>query len=180
VSNSVERRSALKDNEIAWFERMLEIREFEKQTNLLFASGAIRGTTHLCVGQEALAVGIASVLNKDDVVAATIAGIEKDEANGEIFNVGLGEAIDVLTVANTLIKAYGSNSKITVSNNYRLGDIRHNYADLTKIKTKLGFLPTVSFEQGIAKFTAWVDTQVVVEDNYERSIEEMKAKGLYK
>ena len=53
MSNSVERRSALKDNEIAWFERMLEIREFEKQTNLLFASGAIRGTTHLCVGQEA-------------------------------------------------------------------------------------------------------------------------------
>jgi pyruvate dehydrogenase E1 component alpha subunit len=74
VSNSVERRSALKDNEIAWFERMLEIREFEKQTNLLFASGAIRGTTHLCVGQEALAVGIASVLNKDDVVAATYRG----------------------------------------------------------------------------------------------------------
>lgn len=74
MSNSVERRSALKDNEIAWFERMLEIREFEKQTNLLFASGAIRGTTHLCVGQEALAVGIASVLNKDDVVAATYRG----------------------------------------------------------------------------------------------------------
>ena len=116
----------------------------------------------------------------DDVVAATILGIEKDEANGEVFNVGLGEAIDVLTVANTLIKAYGSNSKITVSNNYRLGDIRHNFADLTKIRTKLGFTPKVSFEQGIAKFTAWVNAQSVMEDKYEKSIEEMKAKGLYK
>jgi dTDP-L-rhamnose 4-epimerase len=116
----------------------------------------------------------------DDVVAATILGIEKDDANGEVFNVGLGEAIDVLTVANTLIKAYGSNSKITVSNNYRLGDIRHNFADLTKIKTKLGFTPKVSFEQGIAKFTAWVNAQAVVEDKYEKSIDEMKAKGLYK
>lgn len=116
----------------------------------------------------------------DDVVAATILGIEKDEANGEVFNVGLGEAIDVLTVANTLIKAYGSGSKVTVSNNYRLGDIRHNFADLTKIRTKLGFTPKVSFEQGIAKFTAWVNAQSVMEDKYEKSIEEMKAKGLYK
>ncbi|WP_293752145.1 NAD-dependent epimerase/dehydratase family protein [uncultured Paraglaciecola sp.] len=116
----------------------------------------------------------------DDVVAATILGIEKNEANGEVFNVGLGEAIDVLTVANTLIKAYGSNSKVTISKNYRLGDIRHNYADLTKIKEKLGFLPQFSFEQGIAKFTEWVNSQEVKEDKYEKSIEEMKAKGLYK
>jgi len=116
----------------------------------------------------------------DDVVAATILGIEKTEANGEVFNVGLGEAIDVLTVANTLIKAYGSNSKITISKNYRLGDIRHNYADLTKIREKLGFSPQFSFEQGIAKFTEWVNSQEVKEDKYEKSIEEMKAKGLYK
>jgi TPP-dependent pyruvate/acetoin dehydrogenase alpha subunit len=50
---------------------MLEIREFEKRTNELFAAGTIRGTTHLCVGQEALAVGLATVLNPEDVIAAT-------------------------------------------------------------------------------------------------------------
>lgn len=116
----------------------------------------------------------------DDVVDATILGIEKDEANGEVFNVGLGQAIDVLTVANTLIRAYGSSSKITLSNNYRLGDIRHNYADLSKIKTMLGFNPKVSFDQGIAKFVAWANMQAVSEDRYEKSIQEMKAKGLYK
>lgn len=74
LSTSLQRRAKLKDNEVAWFDRMLEIREFEKQTNLLFASGAIRGTTHLCIGQEALAVGLASVLNPDDVVSATYRG----------------------------------------------------------------------------------------------------------
>jgi TPP-dependent pyruvate/acetoin dehydrogenase alpha subunit len=74
MSTSLQRRAKVKDNEVAWFERMLEIREFEKQTNLLFASGAIRGTTHLCLGQEALAVGLASVLNPDDVVAGTYRG----------------------------------------------------------------------------------------------------------
>lgn len=116
----------------------------------------------------------------DDVVEATILGIEKNEANYEVFNVGLGCAIDVNTVASTLVKAYDSNSKITITGSYRLGDIRDNYADLTKIKSKLGFKPKVSFEEGIRKFTAWVEEQEVVEDKYEKSIEEMKEKGLYK
>jgi TPP-dependent pyruvate/acetoin dehydrogenase alpha subunit len=71
VSTSLQRRLELKDNELAWYERMLEIREFEKRTNELFAAGTIRGTTHLCVGQEALAVGLATVLNPEDVIAAT-------------------------------------------------------------------------------------------------------------
>jgi TPP-dependent pyruvate/acetoin dehydrogenase alpha subunit len=71
VNASLQRRLELKDNEILWYERMLEIREFEKRTNELFAEGLIRGTTHLCVGQEALAVGLATVLNPDDVIAAT-------------------------------------------------------------------------------------------------------------
>ena len=116
----------------------------------------------------------------DDVVDATILGIEKDEANGEVFNVGLGQAIDVLTVAKTLINAYQSDLKVTITGNYRLGDIRHNYADLTKIEKKLGFKPKVSFEDGIKRFTAWVENQEIMEDNYEKSIVEMKEKGLYK
>lgn len=116
----------------------------------------------------------------DDVVEATILGIEKDQANYEVFNVGLGVAIDVNTVASTLVKQYKSNSKITISGNYRLGDIRDNYADLSKIKEKLGFDPKVSFEEGIRRFTSWVNAQEVVEDNYEKSIEEMRNKGLYK
>jgi dTDP-L-rhamnose 4-epimerase len=116
----------------------------------------------------------------DDVVDATILGIEKDEANNEVFNVGTGVPIDVITVANGLIKNYGISVPVTVSGNYRLGDIRHNYADLTKIKTKLGFIPQFSFEQGLKQFTNWVDKQEVQQDNYAKSIEEMKAKGLYK
>lgn len=116
----------------------------------------------------------------DDVVAATILGIEKEEANNQVFNVGTGEAIDVLTVANALIKNYGIEVPITVSGNYRLGDIRHNYADLSKINNLLGFVPSVSFEEGLKHFTDWVNTQEVQEDQYQKSIDEMKAKGLYK
>lgn len=116
----------------------------------------------------------------EDVVDATILGLEKDEANGNAFNVGTGIATDVLTVANTLIEKYGVKVNVTVSGNYRLGDIRHNYADLTKAENLLGFTPKWSFSDGIGEFAKWVNQQEIQEDKYEQSIEEMKLKGLYK
>lgn len=116
----------------------------------------------------------------DDVVDATILGLEVPEANGHVFNVGTGVATDVLTVANTLSDKYGIKVPITVSGNYRLGDIRHNFADISLARNILGFEPKWSFADGIAQFCKWVDKQEVQEDKYEASIEEMKSKGLYK
>lgn len=116
----------------------------------------------------------------DDVVDATIRGLEVPEANGYVFNVGTGVATDVLTVANTLCEKYGIQVPIEVSGNYRLGDIRHNYADISLARNILGFEPKWSFSDGIAQFCKWVDKQEVQEDKYEASIEEMKRKGLYK
>lgn len=116
----------------------------------------------------------------DDVVDATILGLEIDGASGYAFNIGTGVATDVLTVANTLKKYYGVEVPVTVSGNYRLGDIRHNYADISLARRILGFEPRWSFDAGIAKFVEWVNGQDVQEDKYEVSIEEMKRKGLYK
>lgn len=116
----------------------------------------------------------------DDVVNATILGIEKEEANGEIFNVGTGVPTNVLTVAKQLIKNYNKKVPLKISGNYRLGDIRHNYADIKKIKTKLGFEPLVDFETGIYNFTQWVNSQNISESRYEDSINEMREKGLFK
>jgi dTDP-L-rhamnose 4-epimerase len=116
----------------------------------------------------------------DDVVSATILGLEKEEANGEVFNVGTGKATDVITVANELIKNFGSNTKVNITGNYRLGDIRHNFADLTKINSILGFSPKYDFVNGLKKFTDWVLTQEIKKSKYEDSISEMKGKGLFK
>lgn len=116
----------------------------------------------------------------DDVADATILGMEVPAANGHVFNVGTGVATDVLTVAHTLCDKYGIQVPITVSGNYRLGDIRHNFADITLAKQILGFNPKWNFSDGIEQFVKWVNLQEVQEDNYEASIEEMKNKGLYK
>ncbi|WP_405373427.1 NAD-dependent epimerase/dehydratase family protein [Pseudobutyrivibrio sp.] len=116
----------------------------------------------------------------DDIVDATILGMEVPEANGHVFNIGTGVATDVLTVAKTLCDKYGVQVPITISGNYRLGDIRHNYADISLAKKILRFEPKWTFENGIEQFTSWVNKQEIHQDNYDASIEEMKAKGLYK
>lgn len=116
----------------------------------------------------------------DDVVEATIAGMEVPEANGHVFNIGTGIATDVLTVAKTLCKHYDIVVPLQVTGNYRIGDIRHNYADITLAKKILGFEPKVSFDEGIKRFTEWVNQQELQKDNYEASLEEMKQKGLFK
>jgi dTDP-L-rhamnose 4-epimerase len=115
----------------------------------------------------------------DDVVDATILGIEKEEANGEVFNVGTGVATDVMTVVQELVKNYNKEVPIHVSGNFRLGDIRHNYADLTKITRVLGYQPKMTFAEGIKRFASWVNTQEIKTDKYEQSISEMKEKGIF-
>lgn len=116
----------------------------------------------------------------DDVVDATMLGIEKDEANNQVFNVGSGIATNVLEVAETLVKEYKRETAVKITGNYRIGDIRHNYADLTYIQSKIGFEPQYSFQKGISLFTNWVKSQTINTDNFASSIAEMKEKGLFK
>lgn len=115
-----------------------------------------------------------------DIVEATTAALIKDEANNQVFGIGAGVATDVLTVAHTLAERYGKEVEIKVTGAYRLGDIRHNYADLSKAKRLLDFSPKVTFDQGIKLFTTWVEQQEVQTDSYDSSIAEMKKRGLYK
>lgn len=116
----------------------------------------------------------------EDIVEATILGLTVPGVSGNAFNIGTGVATNVLTVANTLKKYYGIDVPVTISGNYRLGDIRHNYADISKARTLLGFEPKWTFDKGIEQFCKWVDTQPIHEDKYDSSIEEMRNKGLYK
>lgn len=116
----------------------------------------------------------------DDVVNATILGIETKEADHHVFNVGSGKATTVLEVAQALVEGYGIEVPIEVTGQYRIGDIRHNYADLALVKEVLGFQPQVTFEEGISKFTQWVNEQEVEQDSSEDSLEEMRQKGLLK
>ena len=116
----------------------------------------------------------------DDVVDATILALENNQANHEVFNVGSGVGISVEFVAGMLKEKYNSNINLEINGKYRIGDIRHNIADLTKVKKVLGFKPKIDFKSGISKFTGWVKTQEIQEDKYDASIKKLKNKGLLK
>jgi TPP-dependent pyruvate/acetoin dehydrogenase alpha subunit len=70
---SLSRRGQL-NTEIGRLERMLEIRAVEESIQTLYNDGHVRGSTHLANGQEAVSVGIASVLRPTDVVTCTYRG----------------------------------------------------------------------------------------------------------
>ncbi|WP_426276535.1 NAD-dependent epimerase/dehydratase family protein [Chryseobacterium sp. S-02] len=116
----------------------------------------------------------------DDAVEAVVKSIENEKANGEIFNVGTGIRTTIYEVAEWLRKLYDKNVEINISGQFRLGDIRHNFADINKIKSRLGFQPEITFKEGLLKFTDWVLRQDVQEIKFKQSIEEMKIKGFLK
>ena len=115
---------------------------------------------------------------------------EKNKALEEInLELSAGQTLGIVgvigggktTLCQMLLRFYDPDSgDISISGKYRLGDIRHNYADLTKIKDVLGFSPEYDFHKGIIEFVKWVKTQDIMEDKYESSIIELKQKGLIK
>ena len=61
---------------------------------------------------------------------------------------------------------------------YRLGDIRHNSANISRLKTLLGYTPRVSLEEGLARFAKWVKTQKLPEDKLAEANAELKARDM--
>ena len=116
----------------------------------------------------------------DDVVESIMLALESPQASGGIFNVGSGVATNVNTVTQCLMELFGKEVPAKISGNFRLGDIRHNYACLNSSRKNLGFTPSVSFEEGLKKFAMWAQETGPSESLYAESLAEMKSKGLFK
>jgi len=112
-----------------------------------------------------------------DITQANILAMEKSSADYETFNVGTGKPLTIKSIAEILSELYGIKIKPTITNQYRKGDVRHCYADTTKIKTKLGFEPKISFEQGMRELIEWSKTAESV-DKFDKATTELKQKGL--
>lgn len=113
-----------------------------------------------------------------DVVQAIILALESDAADGGTFNVGAGEPTSVIQIANMLVDAFDGKVRPNVTGQFRLGDIRHCYADLALIREKLKFEPKVSLKQGIEEFAAWVLSQPLPEDGLDKANEELKKRKM--
>lgn len=115
----------------------------------------------------------------DDVVEATMRSVNYLGQFVGALNVGSGQATSVMTVAQEIKTFFDSSSTITVTGAFRMGDIRHNIADVSKLEEILGFVPGVPFKQGLAKFLSWAGEQAP-EDKaaYLRSVRELEVRGL--
>jgi dTDP-L-rhamnose 4-epimerase len=116
----------------------------------------------------------------EDVVAATYMAAVSRSAPGRIFNVGSGTATTVLDVVASLANAYGRDVRTRVSGSFRVGDIRHNVADVASIETAIGFRARVPFAEGVQRFAEWAATQPLTQDAYQQSLDEMATRNLLK
>ena len=114
----------------------------------------------------------------EDAVEATWRCLREEASSAEIYNVGTGQRTTVLQVAKEIAKFFGSCSEISITGAFRNGDIRHNYADISKIQSAIGFTPRFGFREGLKRFLDWVEGQEEVSSGYEMSLTEMRERGL--
>ena len=114
----------------------------------------------------------------DDVVAALVAAMDCGVPSGSICNIGSGVATTVADLATQMLEAAGLKVEVTVTGQFRVGDIRHNSADISEARRLLGFEPKVSLAQGLARFCAWAAGEPVYGDRLDQATAELKAKGL--
>ncbi|MFH0956729.1 MAG: NAD-dependent epimerase/dehydratase family protein [Candidatus Aenigmatarchaeota archaeon] len=118
------------------------------------------------------------LISVHDIVQASVIALENKKADYGSFNVGTGRPTSIAEVAGTLIKLYGKKLSPKIAGKYRQGDIRHAYADITRMR-KLGYSPKVGLEGGLLELVGWGQKTEAV-DRTGVAEKELAEKGLIK
>jgi dTDP-L-rhamnose 4-epimerase len=120
-------------------------------------------------------------IHVSDIVQGLLLAKDKHEADYQVFNLGTGVPTSIGQVAAMLSErlADGRHGRIEpqILNQFRAGDIRHCYADVTKARRLLGFEPRISLEEGLEDLLSWVEQQTAV-DSFDRVAQELADKEL--
>lgn len=115
-----------------------------------------------------------------DIVQANLLAMESDEADYEVFNVGTGRLTSLLELVDLLNRELREGEEPIASEvvgKFRVGDVRDCFADVSKIRGRLGYEPKVSFEEGCKDLAAWVRSQMA-DDKVDTAIDELAKHGL--
>lgn len=113
-----------------------------------------------------------------DVARACRLALEAPAAAGEVFNVGSGHHCTIRELAERLMAVTGTEYVgLKINGEHRLGDIRHCFADTSRIQRALGYEAGVSLEEGIAGLASWLEGKVA-EDRVDQAHAELAARGL--
>ena len=114
----------------------------------------------------------------DDVVQACRLALEVPEAAGGVFNVGSGRHDTVCVIAERIAVVLGKEHiRPKITGRYRVGDVRHCFADITSARQVLGYEPQVTLDKGLVQFADWVEKQMSF-DRCAQAYAELDARGL--
>jgi dTDP-L-rhamnose 4-epimerase len=113
-----------------------------------------------------------------DIAQACVLALDAPAAAGGVFNIGSGESYTVREIAMRMADVLGARGlEPEITGKYRVGDIRHCFADIGAARAVLGYAPAVRLEEGLAELAEWLGTQVA-DDRVEQASAELAARGL--
>lgn len=113
-----------------------------------------------------------------DVVRACRLALETPESDGEVFNIGSGQSYTIRELALKLGRVMNKAEIVPeVTGEYRAGDIRHCFGDISKAREKLEYEPEIDIEEGMIELASWLEDQIAV-DFVEDAKNELTTRGL--
>jgi len=112
-----------------------------------------------------------------DVARAFALALEREGADGLAVNIGSGESVTVNSLAESLARTLGKDIAPEVTGEFRVGDIRHCFADIALARETLGYEPQVALDDGIAELAEWLAGQTAV-DRVDEAAAELAKRGL--
>lgn len=113
-----------------------------------------------------------------DVARACRLALTAPDAAGRALNVGSGQRFTVRGIAERMAAVLGRQDiEPEVTGEYRVGDIRHCFADITLARQILGYEPRVALEEGLVELASWLEGRVAY-DRVGEARQELAARGL--
>ncbi len=100
-------------------------------------------------------------VNVHDIALGCRLALESANAADRVFNIGSGRHTTIREVAERLGRLLDRDDiQPEITARYRVGDIRHCFADISLARELLGYEPQVSFERGLDELAEWLETQI--------------------
>jgi dTDP-L-rhamnose 4-epimerase len=115
-------------------------------------------------------------IHVSDIVRANMLALEQSDGDGQVLNVGTGRRLSLLEMVHALRAKLGGPAPVLLGR-FRHGDVRHCFADVSRIRKVLGFEPQVRFEDGLDDLVTWSRGQEAV-DRVEQARAELEAARL--
>jgi dTDP-L-rhamnose 4-epimerase len=117
-------------------------------------------------------------VNVKDVARACRLALEKSDAPGKVLNIGSGKAFTIASIAQNMAAVTGKRELTAeITGKYRVGDVRHCFADIGLARRVLGYDPQVALDVGLADLAQWLRGQVP-KDRVAEAKRELESRGL--